>query len=147
VGTLLLAGALPAASSRGAQGPGEVAVEGDSIPRSLTGKAGDAARGRAIAFDRERGNCPICHVIPAPDERLHGDAGPSLKGVAGRLSEGQLRLRLVDIRRLNPAALMPSYYRRDGLKRVATAYRGKTALTAEEIEDVLAFLITLREER
>ena len=83
-------------------------------------------------------------MLPAPDERLHGDVGPSLMGVAGRLSEGQLRLRLVDGRRLNPASLMPSYYRLDGLRRVATAYAGKPVLTAEEIEDVLAYLMTLR---
>ena len=102
------------------------------------------ARGREIAFGRDRGNCPVCHVLPAPDERLHGDVGPSLKGVAGRLSEGQMRLRLVDGRRLNPASLMPSYYRLDGLKRVATAYAGKPVLTAQEIEDVLAYLMTLR---
>jgi sulfur-oxidizing protein SoxX len=70
--------------------------------------------------------------------------GPSLRGVAGRLSEGQMRLRLVDERRLNPASLMPSYYRVDGLTRVARQYAGKPALTAQEIEDVLAYLMTLR---
>jgi sulfur-oxidizing protein SoxX len=120
---------------------------GDTIPQSLTAKPGDAARGREIAFSRDRGNCPVCHVLPAPDEKLHGDVGPSLVGVAGRLNEGQLRLRLVDGRRLNPAGVMPSYYRVDGLKRVATTYAGKTVLTAEEIEDVLAYLMTLRREQ
>ncbi len=119
---------------------------GDTISQSLTAKAGDAARGREIAFSRDRGNCPVCHVLPAPDEKLHGDVGPSLLGVAARLNEGQLRLRLVDGRRLNPASVMPSYYRVDGLKRVATTYAGKTVLTAEEIEDVLAYLMTLRPE-
>jgi len=102
------------------------------------------ARGRDISFSRDRGNCIVCHAMLAPDERLHGDVGPSLEGVAGRLTEGQMRLRLVDGRRLNPSSLMPSYYRADGLKRVATAYAGKTVLTAEEIEDVLAYLMTLR---
>jgi sulfur-oxidizing protein SoxX len=120
---------------------------GDTIPQSLTAKPGDAARGREIAFSRDRGNCPVCHVLPAPDEKLHGDVGPSLVGVAGRHNEGQLRLRLVDGRRLNPASVMPSYYRVDGLKRVATTYAGKTVLTAEEIEDVLAYLMTLRREQ
>jgi sulfur-oxidizing protein SoxX len=121
-----------------------VAVEGDTIPRPLTAQSGDAAQGREIAFNRERGNCIVCHVIPAPDDRAHGDVGPSLRGVAGRLSEGQMRLRLVDERRLNPASLMPSYYRVDGLTRVARQYAGKPALTAQEIEDVLAYLMTLR---
>jgi sulfur-oxidizing protein SoxX len=121
-----------------------VAVVGDAIPQSLTGRPGDATRGREVSFSRERGNCIVCHALPAPDERLHGNVGPSLAGVAGRLTEGQIRLRLVDGRRLNPSSLMPSYYRADGLKRVATAYAGKTVLTAEEIEDVLAYLMTLR---
>jgi sulfur-oxidizing protein SoxX len=120
------------------------AIADDSIPQSLTGRAGDAVRGREIAFSRERGNCPICHVLPAPDEVLHGDVGPNLKGVATRLTEGQLRSRVVDARRTNPASVMPSYHRLDGLKRVQAVYAGKTVLSAEEIEDVVAYLMTLR---
>ena len=127
-----------------AEAPNAVTVEGDTIPRPLTAQSGDAAQGREIAFNRERGNCIVCHVIPAPDDRAHGDVGPSLRGVAGRLSEGQMRLRLVDGRRLNPASLMPSYHRVDGLTRVARQYAGKPVLTAREIEDVLAYLMTLR---
>ena len=146
--SLLLAGALlQAAPALAAEGPSEVAIVGDAIPRSLTGNSGDAERGREIAFDRARGNCPICHVMPAPDEILHGDVGPSLKGVAGRLSEGQMRLRLVDGRRVNPASVMPSYYRLGGLRRVAAAHAGHTVLSAQEIEDLLAFLMILRTER
>jgi sulfur-oxidizing protein SoxX len=141
---VLLAGAPGGGPAAGAEGLGAVVVAGDAITQSLTGTPGDPARGREIAFGRDRGNCPVCHVLPAPDERLHGDVGPSLKGVAGRLSEGQIRLRLVDGRRLNPASLMPSYYRLDGLRRVATAYAGKPVLRAQEIEDVLAYLMTLR---
>jgi L-cysteine S-thiosulfotransferase len=140
--TSLLAGTLQV----GAEGPSAVAAVGDAIPRSLTGKPGDAVRGREISFSRERGNCIVCHAMPAPDERLHGDVGPSLRGVADRLSEGQMRLRLVDGRRVNASSIMPSYYRANGLKRVAAAYAGKTVLTAEEIEDVLAYLMTLRPE-
>jgi L-cysteine S-thiosulfotransferase len=140
----LLAAAPSGGPAAGAEGLGAVVVVGDSIAQPLTGTPGDAVRGREIAFGRDRGNCPVCHVLPAPDERLHGDVGPSLKGVAGRLSEGQIRLRLVDGRRLNPASLMPSYYRLDGLKRVAAAYAGKPVLRAQEIEDVLAYLVTLR---
>ena len=133
-----------AAEGPSAEGPSQVIVIGDAIPLLLTGTPGDAARGREIAFDRDRGNCPICHVIPAPDQKLHGDVGPSLEGVAGRLSEGQMRLRLVDGRRINPSSIMPSYYRLDGLRRVAASYAGATILSADEIEDVLAFLTTLR---
>ena len=140
---VLLAGAPIGGPATGAEGLGDVRVVDDAIAQSLTGRPGDAERGREVAFGRDRGNCPVCHVLPAPDDRLHGDVGPSLRGVAGRLNEGQLRLRLVDGRRLNPASLMPSYYRLDGLRRVATPYAGKPVLTAQEIEDVLAYLMTL----
>jgi L-cysteine S-thiosulfotransferase len=142
--TLLLAGALYGAPAGLAQGMVAVTVVGDAIPASLTGRPGDAERGRDIVFNRERGNCAVCHVMPAPDKRSHGNVGPSLEGLAGRLSEGQLRLRLVDMRRLNPRSIMPSYYRLDGLQRVAKAYFGKPVLSAEEIEDALAYLMTLR---
>jgi sulfur-oxidizing protein SoxX len=142
--TLLLAGAPDGTPASKAEELAPVKIEGDLIPRPLTAEPGDAARGREIAFNRERGNCIVCHVIPAPDDRTHGDVGPSLRGVAARLSEGQMRLRLADGRRLNPASLMPSYHRVDGLTRVARQYAGKPALTAQEIEDVLAYLMTLR---
>jgi sulfur-oxidizing protein SoxX len=83
-------------------------------------------------------------VLPAPDGPLNGDVGPSLKGLASRLTECQLRSRVVDARRTNPASVMPSYHRLDGLKRVQAIYAGKTVLSAAEIEDVLAYLMTLR---
>jgi sulfur-oxidizing protein SoxX len=111
---------------------------GDTILRPLTDTREDASRGREIAFDRERGNCPICHVLPALDAALHGDMGPSLRGLADRLSEGQIRLRLVDGSRLNPSTVMPAYYRVSGLKRVAAVYASKPVLAAQEIEDLVA---------
>jgi sulfur-oxidizing protein SoxX len=119
-------------------------VEGDAIPLSLTGRAGDARRGEAIALDQARGNCAICHEIP-PAAKVHGNVGPSLKGVANRWSEGQLRLRVVDASRINPQTVMPPYHRIDGLTRVAKAYRDKPVLGAEEIEDLVAFLLTLKD--
>jgi sulfur-oxidizing protein SoxX len=127
-----------------AAGQGAPSFAGDSIARSLTGSPGDPARGRDVVFNRERGNCPICHVLPAADEQQHGNVGPSLKGVASRLTEGQIRARLVDARRINPRSVMPSYYRLDGLRRVQAAYRGKTVLSDTEIEDAVAYLMTLR---
>jgi sulfur-oxidizing protein SoxX len=142
--TLLLAGAPCGMSASKAEGLDGVVVEGDTIPRPLTAEPGDAARGREVAFNRERGNCIVCHVMSGADARSHGNVGPSLEGVAGRLGEGQMRLRLIDSRRLNPASLMPSYYRVDGLTRVARQYAGKPVLAAQEIEDVLAYLMTLR---
>jgi sulfur-oxidizing protein SoxX len=115
------------------------------IEKSLTGTKGDAARGRAIVADRHVGLCLLCHSAPIPEERFQGDIAPDLKGVASRLSEGQLRLRIVDSSRVNPATIMPSYYRTEGLARVAPAFRGKTVLGAEQIEDVVAYLMTLRD--
>jgi len=119
-------------------------IAGDSIPASLTGAKGDAARGRSIAASRHIGLCLLCHSGPFPEERLQGTIAPDLRGTAARLSEGQIRLRVVDSSRVNPATIMPAYYRTEGLTRVAPAFRGKTVLTAEQIEDMVAFLTTLK---
>nr|WP_068030615.1 sulfur oxidation c-type cytochrome SoxX [Rhodoplanes sp. Z2-YC6860] len=120
------------------------AVVGDAIPKSLTGKPGDPANGRAIVVKREN-TCLLCHSGPFPDQRFQGDLSPSLGGTGSRWSEGELRLRMVDASRLNPATIMPSFYRIDGLTRVAANFRGKPVLTAEQIEDVVAFLMTLKD--
>ena len=124
--------------------PGASAVVGDAIPVSLTGVTGDPVRGRAIVTNRQVGLCLLCHNGPFPEERFQGNLAPDLKGVGSRLSEGQLRLRIVDSGRVNAATIMPAYYKVDGLTRVAPAYRGKPALSAQQIEDVVAFLTTLR---
>ncbi len=121
------------------------AVDGDAIRESLTGTAGDAARGRAIVLNRHVGLCLLCHTGPFPEERLQGTLAPDLGGAGARWSEGQLRLRVVDAARLNPDTIMPPYYRIEGLQRVSAAFRGKPVLTAQQIEDVVAFLVTLRE--
>ena len=115
------------------------------MPQSLTGAKGDPVRGRVIVTNRQVGLCLLCHSGPFPEERLQGTLAPDLKGAGGRASEGQLRLRIVDANRLNPETIMPPYYRVDGLARVAPLFRGKPILTAEQIEDVVAFLETLRE--
>jgi sulfur-oxidizing protein SoxX len=122
-----------------------VAHAQDAMPQSLTGAKGDPARGRAIVANRQVGLCLLCHSGPFPDERFQGSLAPDLKGVGARLSEGQLRLRIVDSSRLNPATIMPAYHRTEGLVRVGPAWRGKPILTAEQIEDVVAFLMTLRD--
>jgi sulfur-oxidizing protein SoxX len=105
---------------------------------------GDAARGRALVRSRTS-TCILCHSGPFPEEKFQGDLAPSLAGAGTRWSEGQLRLRIVDGSRLNPATIMPSYYRVDGLQRVGTSWRGKPILSAEQIEDIVAYLATLRE--
>jgi L-cysteine S-thiosulfotransferase len=116
-------------------------LRGDAMPEPLA-QPGDAARGRQIVTGRA-GNCLLCHSIPETGERRMGDVAPPLSGVATRLTAGQLRLRVVDPTRVNPQAAMPSYYRTQGLDSVAQAYRGKTILSAQQVEDVVAFLLTL----
>jgi sulfur-oxidizing protein SoxX len=111
----------------------------------LTGAPGDPTRGRAIVADRQKGLCLLCHTGPFPEQRFQGDLAPDLRGAGSRWSEGQLRLRLVDGSRLNPDTVMPSYYRIDGLMRVGRLWAGKPVLTAEQIEDVVAFLATLKD--
>lgn len=120
-------------------------IVGDAIPASLTGAKGDPARGRAIVLNRQVGLCLLCHSGPFPEERFQGNMAPDLKGAGTRWKEGELRLRLVDARRLNRDTIMPPYYVVDGVNRVAQSFRGKPILSAEQIEDVVAFLATLRE--
>jgi sulfur-oxidizing protein SoxX len=120
------------------------ALADDAIPSSLTGAAGDASRGKKIVLDRQVGLCLLCHSGPFPEERFQGNLAPDLTGVGARLSAGQIRLRIVDASRVNPQTIMPAYFRTESLQRVAPAYRGKTVLTAAQIEDVVAFLVTLK---
>ena len=120
------------------------AIVGDAIPNSLTGNPGDPVRGRAIVTNRQS-TCLLCHVGPFPEEKFQGNLSPDLRGTGKRWSEAQLRLRMVDARRLNPATIMPPFYATEGLTRVGAAWRGKPILSAEQIEDVVAYLATLRD--
>jgi len=122
-----------------------VASANEGISESLTGSKGDPARGRAIVANRQVGLCLLCHRGPFPEERFQGNLAPDLRGAGARWSEAQLRLRIVDSSRINPATIMPAYHRTEGLTRVAPAWRGKPILTAEQIEDVVAFLTTLKD--
>jgi sulfur-oxidizing protein SoxX len=129
-----------------AQGAMPYTVVGDAIPKPLAAdKPGDAARGRAIVANRSVGLCLLCHSGPIAEERFQGTLAPSLAGAGGRWSVAQLRLRIADGARLNPDTIMPPYYRTTGLQRVAKPFEGKTILTAEQIEDVVAYLATLKE--
>jgi sulfur-oxidizing protein SoxX len=119
-------------------------IVADTIPEPLAGKVGNAARGAALVRDRERGNCLICHHGDDPAEPFQGSIGPPLKGVGARLDTGQIRLRLVDMSRLDPDTVMPPYFRTENMRDVAPAYRGQPALSAQEIEDVVSYLASLR---
>jgi sulfur-oxidizing protein SoxX len=104
---------------------------------------GDAARGRQIVLGREA-NCLLCHVVPGAEGRAMGDVGPSLAGVGAKLPRSQLRLRIVDSSKLNPATVMPPYHRTEGLNSVAREFRDQPLLSAQQVEDVVAFLGTLK---
>ena len=139
---LAVAAALPFAST--AEGLQSHTVVGDGIPDSLTGAPGDATRGRALVLDRAS-TCILCHSGPFSETRFQGDLAPNLAGAGARWTEGQLRLRLVDASRFNPTTIMPSYYRIDGLERVGKSRQGKPILSAEQIEDIVAYLVSLRD--
>jgi L-cysteine S-thiosulfotransferase len=127
-----------------AQSLANYAISGDGIDQSLTGAPGDATRGRALVAERSS-TCILCHSAPLPEVRFQGDLAPNLAGAGSRWSIAQLRLRLVDASRLNPATIMPSYYRVDGLERVGHSWQGKPILSADQIEDIVAYLASLRD--
>jgi L-cysteine S-thiosulfotransferase len=143
-GCLLAATLLALSCAAGSEELRPYTVTGDAIAESLTGAPGDAARGRQLIVERAN-TCILCHSGPFPEEKFQGDLAPSFAGTGSRWTIGQLRLRLVDASRFNASTIMPSYYRIDGLDHVAQSFRGKPILSAEQIEDIVAYLATLRE--
>ncbi len=119
-------------------------VGGDRINKSLTGQAGDAANGRKLAINRQLGNCLACHVMPIPEQPFHGEVGPDLTGIGGTMSEGEIRLRIDNPKVVNPDTIMPAFYRNDGFERVLKKFQGKTMLSAQQVEDVVAYMVTLK---
>lgn len=119
-------------------------IKDGSIAKSLTGKAGNAKNGRKLAINRKMGNCLACHKMPIPEQPFHGEVGPDLKGVAGRLKEGEVRLRIVNPKILNENSIMPAFYRNHGFVRVLKKFKGKTMLSASQVEDLVAYTMTLK---
>ena len=141
VAATLLAAAmllLPSAASTADCAPFE--ITGDRIEQPLAGKVGQAGAGARVAADRQRGDCVICHRLPLPEGRFHGNLGPDLRAVGLRLSPAQLRLRVAANRHLNPESIMPDYCRSDGRHQVAEDYRDHPILSAQDIEDLVAWL-------
>lgn len=115
-------------------------ITADAIPNPLTSQPGDPDRGKVIFTDRDAGHCVLCHAVSELDVEFQGDIGPNLSSVGDRLSAGQLRLRIVDYQVVRPGTLMPSYYRIHDLHQVAEAYEGESILSAQDIEDIVAYL-------
>jgi L-cysteine S-thiosulfotransferase len=115
----------------------------DAIPVSLTGVPGDPVKGKKLAVNRKKGNCLACHAMPIPEQQFHGEVGPDLSGVGSRMTEPELRLRLVNSKALNPDTIMPAFHK-VALNRVLKKFKGKTILGAQEIEDIIAYISTLK---
>ncbi|MBA2963588.1 MULTISPECIES: sulfur oxidation c-type cytochrome SoxX [Ramlibacter] len=139
----LATAALLMAGAAAAQDLVPYTVSGDGIERPLAAP-GDPARGRAIAASRQQGLCLLCHPAPIPEERFQGNLAPDLAGVGARYTTAQLRLRVVDARRVTPASFMPAFHGTANLSRVGAAWQGKPVLSAQQVEDVVAWLSTLR---
>lgn len=117
-----------------------------TIPASLTGQPGDPAAGRKVLFDRKLGNCLACHMVSdLEDQPFHGEVGPPLDGVADRWDEATLRMLIVNAKQVYDGTIMPSFYKNSGFVRIATQFEGKPILTAQQVEDVVAYLMTLKD--
>ncbi len=120
------------------------AISAGALDQPLADVPGDPVRGRAAFVDEARGHCVLCHRVEGLDAPFQGTLGPDLTGVGDRRSTGELRLIIADARRVYPGTIMPSYYRTTGLHQVASGFRGKPVLSAREVEDVTAYLTTLK---
>lgn len=121
-------------------------VDEESIPKPLTGKPGDPVKGKKWSIHRRLGHCVACHVMPV-DQPYMGEVGPSLVGVGSRYSAGELRLLIVDPKVVNEDTMMPAFYKADGFHRVRKKFVGTTMLNAQQVEDIVAYLLTLKEEK
>lgn len=134
--------------------PGDVVWDDTAVPQSLTGVAGNAAEGAKVLSNKSIGNCVACHEIGAmPDVAFQGTIGPALDGAGDRWTEAELRGILVNSKNVFPDSVMPSFYRIDGFIRLGDAFTGKAwpegtpvtpLLTAQQIEDAIAYLMTLK---
>ena len=120
-------------------------VDGGAIPAALTGQAGDAANGKKMFVNRKKGNCLACHAVLSLNKQpFHGKVGPPLDGVAERMTPGEIRLRIVNPKVVNADTIMPAFYRTDGFERVLKKFKGKSILSAQEVEDIVAYLQSMK---
>jgi sulfur-oxidizing protein SoxX len=113
------------------------------LAASAQAEPGDIERGRALVQDRTQSLCLLCHSLQAGGDPNQGTLAPPLAGAARRLTEEGLRLRIADMRRFNPATVMPPYRSTVGLRQVAPASAGKPLFTEQQLDDVVAYLGTL----
>jgi len=141
--TLLISGSAVA----GVVAPGDVQFVDAAVPVSLTGVAGDPAKGREWFANRKLGNCLACHANDdLAEEQFHGEIGPYLEGIGDTYTEAELRAIVINSKEVfGDATIMPAFYKTDGLNRVAKKFAGKTILSAEQVEDIVAYLATLKE--
>lgn len=133
------------AASASAQQPITLELVDGALPNSLADAPGNPDAGKKVFLTRTLGNCLACHQVTSlKSEEFHGEFGPSLDGVAGRYTEAQLRLIVADAKRIFSGTVMPAFYKNDGLNRVRPEFAGKTILSAPQVEDVVAFLKTLK---
>ena len=127
--------------------PSDVVFQDGAVLASLTGVAGDAANGRKVFMNRKLGNCLACHVnTEMIEQSFHGEVGPGLDGVAGRWNKAELRGILVNSKMMFEGTIMPAFYKSAGYERNLKKFQGKTIMSAQQVEDVLSYLLTLNEE-
>ena len=134
--------------------PGDVTyTEYGEIETSLSGAPGDAEAGAKVMTTRGLGNCVACHKVDALDAAFQGEVGPPLNGVGGDRSEAELRGIVANAKMTFEGTVMPAFYKTSGFIRPGDGYTGKGAaeedleplLTAQQIEDVVAYLMTLKD--
>ena len=153
---LAIAAAVPLCTSSQAQQPQQQAIEvrspglvpfrvvGNAIPEPLTNQPGDPVKGKRVVTDASNSTCLVCHTMPIPELPDHGNLAPDLAGIGSRASAGELRLRIVNPKIINPDTIMPAYYRTEGLTRVQQQYVNKPMYSAQDVEDAIAFLLTFK---
>ena len=144
--TALAAAAFAGAAIAGTVAPGDVAFVDGAVAASLTGVAGDPAKGREWFVGRKLGNCLACHAnSQVTDHLFHGEVGPTLDGVGDRWSEAELRGIVANSKMTFDGTIMPAFYNTAGYNRNREEFEGKTILSAQQVEDIVAYLLTLKE--